>query len=145
MKAIIKQFFLHGVGKRFFNSELKLIFNNKTLKKRHTKSMIIWIFQNKNMSIFQKFYRIYSYVNLLIALYFRRGFQYRIVCSVNESCSADLYNLIRNVELLMKKGYLVLIDLYLPESTTSQLDFESRQALVQLINLLNQQKALKCS
>ena len=142
MITIISNFF-YTVLANVFYSVLKIIFSNKTLKKRHTKSMILWIFQNNNMSFFQKTGR--YYLLLLFALYFRKGSQYRIVCSVNGCCSPALYSLIRNVELLMKKEYIVLLELSITEKTLSHIDSESRLALVQLINLLKQQKALKYS
>lgn len=119
-------------------------FKKKIPNNKRKKSTLIWILKNRNMSLIQKMNKLYVFSTVSFQKLFRNGSQYYILCSIHESCSTDLKSLTRSVELLMKKGYIVLIKLSITEKTVSSLDLESRLALSQLINLLKQQKALRC-
>ena len=114
---------------------------DKIPKNKHTKSMILLIILNKKMSIFQKFERILGFLFLQIA---------HILHQQDRRCNLSVFfdthqfsayeKLLRRTELLMKRGYIVQLDISWSEKAPFHIDSECSAVLDQLINLLNQQK-----
>ena len=115
----------------------------KILKNKRMKSMIKWIITNKKMSLSRKIYKSSVYLNCLIAGYFRKGSKCILICAFYGHQPLAYKKLLRRIELLMKKGYIVRLELPLSEKQFLLLDSESELLLNQLINLLMQQKESK--
>ena len=103
-------------------------------------STLKWIVLNKRMSFSRKTYKLSVFLLLSLANYFRRGSRCTIVCAIYEHQPLYYKKLLRRIELLMKKGYIVQLKLSLSERQLLLLDLESEKLLIQLINQLNQQK-----
>ena len=113
----------------------------KTPKNKHKKSLILWIISNKKMSVFQKVERI---LNLLLLRFEqsqrRQGHLYILEVFV---CKHQLFfyqKLLRRIELLMKKGYIVQLNISWSEKATLHIDSECSEVLDRLIDLLKLQK-----
>ena len=109
---------------------------DKTLKNKHKKSMLLWIVSNKQMSLSRKIYKFWVYLTVRLEKYFRQGCQCTIICAFYEPQPSHFRKLLRRTELLMKKGYIVRLKLSLSEKQLEQLDSESEMLLIRLINLL---------
>ena len=105
--------------------------------------MIKWQITNKKMSLSRKIYKSSVYLNCLIPGYFRKDSQCILLCAFSEHQPLVYKKLLRRIELLMKKGYIVRLELSLTEKQFSLLDSESELLLIQSINLLMQQKESK--
>ena len=114
--------------------------NIKILKRTHKQSMLKWIISNKKMSITRKIYKFWVYQRMKLGKYFRKGNQ----CNLLFACVEHSHNayklLFRRTELLMKKGYIVRLELSLSEKDISNIDSEASEVLIRLIDLLSQQK-----
>ena len=119
-----------------------LIRSSKIQEKTHKKSMTLWIVSNKQMSLSRKIYKFWIYLVVQFASYFRQGCQCTLICAFYEPQPSHFQKLLRRSELLMKKGYKVRLKLSLSEKQIEQLDSESAQLLIQLINQLTRQKGL---
>lgn len=120
---------------------MKCIFKNlKVLKNKNKLSLILWIVLNKKMSISQKTHRFLAYQSLIFAKLFRQGRQRTLVCVLSEVSLISCKKLSRRIELLMKKGYIIRLELSLSEKNISNIDSEAQKVLIRLVNLLIQQK-----
>ena len=109
---------------------------DKTLKNKHKKSMLLWIITNKKMSLSRKIYKFWIYLTVRLGNYFRQGSQCTLICAFYEPKPSHFQRLLRRTELLMKKGHKVRLKLSLSEKQLSHIDSESEMLLIRLINLL---------
>lgn len=116
--------------------------SSKIQEKPHKKSMLLWIVSNRQMSLSRKIYKFWIYLTVRLGNYFRQGSQCTLICAFYEPKPSHFQRLLRRTELLMKKGYIVRLELSLSEKQIEQLDSESGQLLTQLINQLMRQKGL---
>lgn len=72
-------------------------------------SMLKWIATNKVMSLSQKFSRLKSWANVRLGDNYRQGLECTLVYAFDESCQPCYSKLLRRIELLEKKGYIVLL------------------------------------
>lgn len=116
-----------------------MINNIKIQRNRYNKSLLKWIVSNNKMSIFEKLKRILVFLSLRFGKTLRQGSQCTLVIFVFEPGVSSYTKVLRRIELLMKKGYIVRLDLSLSEKASLRIDSESRQALDRLAILSNLQ------
>ena len=103
--------------------------SSKIQEKPHKKSMLLWIVSNRQMSLSRKIYKFWIYLTVRLGNYFRQGSQCTLICAFYEPKPSHFQRLLRRTELLMKKGYIVRLELSLSEKQIEQLDSESGQLL----------------
>ncbi len=116
--------------------------SSKIQEKPHKKSTLLWIVSNRQMSLSRKIYKSWIYLTVRLGNYFRQGSQCTLICTFYEPKPSHFQKLLRRTELLMKKGYIVRLELSLSEKQIERLDSESEMLLTQLINQLMLQKGL---
>ena len=96
--------------------------------------MLLWIVSNKKMSLSQKIYKLWLCIVLNIGKYLRKGSRITLMCTIVKPKKTDLLKLIRETELLKKKGYCVYLSLTLLDEEIVQQNPELTSLFSQLIN-----------
>lgn len=93
----------------FFYTVLARVFMSQ--ERKHKRSMIQSIISKKDMSVSRKFHKIYLYVLIRIGKFLRQGSPCILIISSHGDSKFFYKKTLRHAELLMKKGYIVQIEI----------------------------------
>lgn len=124
-KSNKQQFFLHGVGNRFFQSAKKVLIECK-------ESMIYSIFRNKKMTFSHKIKRIFQFLNIQLVAFVLKGSAYNLIAYSFEYQPLFLNKIVQRKEILERKGYKVRVLIMMSEKVFLNHGQESQNLLKML-------------